>query len=130
MTHTLKWSHSQSETNTDAHTHTHTRANNKLTRLGSGRTKSRCRCQYDSTYSTNTPSLVSGLYLAMLLAHVALTTSLYRVKECLYLGIDEEEEHGCQMMQQEKHKVHDIYICTYSKWDGHPGITHFLAERI
>ena len=41
----------------------------------------------------------------MLLAPATLTfnlTILIRVKECLYLGIDEEEEHGRQQMQGDK----------------------------
>lgn len=30
--------------------------------------------------------------------------SLNQVKECLYLGIDDDEVYGCQIMQWEKHK--------------------------
>lgn len=57
-------------------------------------------------------SSLSSLYLSMLLAPVSLTlTALNRVKECLYLGIDVEEEHGCKQMQWEKHKLHEIHIC-------------------
>lgn len=107
--HTLKWSHSQNETNTDVRTHMHTESNNKLKPLGSGRTKSHSRCQCDGTYSTNTPALITGLFLATLLAHIALYT-LRRVKERLSLELMPNDENGCQMMQWEKHKLNDISV--------------------
>lgn len=50
----------------------------------------------------NTWTLVSGLFLVMLLGHIAHTTLLNRVKECLFLGIYEAEVNGCQKMQRVK----------------------------
>lgn len=37
---------------------------------------------------------------------------------------------GAKRMQGENHKLHDIYICGYPKWDSHLGIKHDTAEKI